>query len=279
MRPDVAEVTRLLWEAAAVIGEAPVRLGMRTIWTDPVQRNLHVLGDDGAREVVAVDRSIWSLGVTPEGELVGATDDGFAALEEAQIKQAGPTADLLPGCRFNDMTVAPDGVLWVGAMHRGILATRGAIYRAASIASKPERVAEGLGVPNGMAISIDGNRLFVIDTLSRTLLSYPIEDASLGEPVIVTDFLDLPGKPDGMALAPNGVFHVAMWGGGCVAHIAPDGATLGSTSVPAPHVSSVCDLGDGRLFVTTSRMRLSPDRLEAFPQSGGAFEISGAMAA
>ena len=96
---------------------------------------------------------------------------------------------------------------------------------------------------------------------------------TLAEPVIVTDFLNVPGKPDGMALAPDGSFRVAMWGGGCVAHIAADGATLGWTDVPAPHVSSACFAGADRLLVTTSRMRLSPAALADAPMSGGLFEI------
>ena len=37
------------------------------------------------------------------------------------------------------------------------------------------RVAQGLGVPNGMKLSADGRTLFVIDTLERTLLAYPVD--------------------------------------------------------------------------------------------------------
>jgi sugar lactone lactonase YvrE len=158
-------------------------------------------------------------------------------------------------------------------MHRGVLATRGGIYRAGGLDARPVQVAEGLGVPNGMKLSPDGTTLFVVDTLSRTLLAYPVRGAGLGEPVIVTDFLDLPGKPDGMAMDAAGHFWVAMWGGGCVAEIAPDGATLRSIAVPARHVSSLCFADDDRLLVTTSRMRLSPQALADQPQSGGLFEI------
>ena len=95
----------------------------------------------------------------------------------------------------------------------------------------------------------------------------------MGEPVIVSDFLGLPGKPDGMTLAPDGTFWVAMWGGSCVVQLAGDGAFLRQIALPAPHVSSLCFAGPNRLLVTTSRMRLSPQALLDHPGSGGLFEI------
>jgi sugar lactone lactonase YvrE len=124
-----------------------------------------------------------------------------------------------------------------------------------------------------MKLSADGRTLFVIDTLERTLLAYPADRGMVGEPTIVSDFLGLPGKPDGMTLASDGTFWVALWGGGCVVQIARDGAFLRQIAVPAPHVSSLCFAGPDRLLVTTSRMRLSPQALLDHPGSGGLFEI------
>ena len=171
------------------------------------------------------------------------------------------------------MTVDASGGLWVGMMHRGVLATRGAIFHARSVRAEPTRVASGLGVPNGMKLSADGRTLYVIDTLERTLLAYPVDGGKLGEPVIVSDFLGLPGKPDGMTLAADGTFWVAMWGGSCVVQLANDGAFIRKVAVPAPHVSSLCFVAPNRLMVTTSRMRLSPQALSDHPGSGGLFEI------
>jgi sugar lactone lactonase YvrE len=169
--------------------------------------------------------------------------------------------------------VDAQGGLWVGMMHRGVLATCGAIFHSRSPQDRPIRVADGLGVPNGMKLSADGRILFVVDTLARTLLAYPVHGGTLGEPVIVSDFLGMPGKPDGMTLAPDGSFWVAMWGGSCVVQIARDGAFLRQIAMPVPHVSSVCVSEANRLLVTTSRMRLSPQALLDHPGSGGLFEI------
>ncbi len=263
---------RLICDAGVAIGESPVSLSDGVYWTDPVLRRLLSVTPNGELRSIAMASSAWSLAVSAEG-LVGALDDRFCTISKSGEVSAGPAAAIDPGCRFNDMTVGTRGELWVGMMHRGVLAARGAIFHASSVRAEPTRAASGLGVPNGMKVSGDGRTLYVIDTLERTLLAYPIDGSKLGEPVIVSDFLGLPGKPDGMTLAADGTFWVAMWGGSCVAQLAADGAFIRKVAVPAPHVSSLCFASSNRLLVTTSRMRLSPQALSDHPGSGGLFEI------
>jgi len=264
-------VVGLVCDAQAAIGESPVWRDGTLWWTDPVNCRLLQWSDAGFDATLA-DAPVWSLAMLTTGDFVGSRDDRFCVVSPQGVSD-GPVAALDPGCRFNDMAVDRQGGLWVGAMHRGVLATRGSIYHARSMDAVPRRVAHGLGVPNGMKVSTDGETLYVVDTLERTLLAYPITSEGLGEPRIVCDFLGRPGKPDGMVLAPDGGFWVAMWGGGAVVRIAPDGAFLQSVAIPAPHVSSLCFAGADRLFVTTSRMRLGPPALAEWPGSGGVFEI------
>ncbi|MGH8175792.1 MAG: SMP-30/gluconolactonase/LRE family protein [Steroidobacter sp.] len=264
---------RLISDAGAVIGESPAWCDDRVLWTDPVSRRLLRVAGNGRFESIATSASVWSLAALPDGAIAGALDDRFCVIAESGDISAGPPAPIDAGCRFNDMTVDHEGGLWVGMMHRGILATRGAIFHARSLREQPIRVAHGLGAPNGMKLSADGRTLFVIDTLERTLLAYPVDRGALAEPAIVSDFLGLPGKPDGMTLAADGTFWVAMWGGGSIVQLAGDGALLRRIELPAPHVSSVCFAGANRLLVTTSRMRLSPQVLRDYEGSGGLFEV------
>lgn len=265
---------QLICDAKASIGESPVWCESTAYWTDPVSRRLLTHTRAGAFRAHLMSSSVWSLALLPDGALAGALDDRFCIITRSGEISAGPPAAIAPGCRFNDMAVDLHGGLWVGAMHRGILAARGAIFYASALHETPICVAAGLGVPNGMKLSADGRTLFAVDTLERTLLAYPLAGDSLGEPVIVSDFLDLPGKPDGMTLGPDGTFWVAMWGGSCIVQMAADGAPLRRIALPAPHVSSLCFAGTDRLLVTTSRMRLSPQTLREHPASGGLFEIS-----
>jgi xylono-1,5-lactonase len=263
---------RLICDAGVAIGESPAWLNDRVYWTDPVSRRLLSVTRNGELQSIAMASAVWSLAASADS-LVGALDDRFCTVSTSGEIGAGPAATIDPGCRFNDMAVGASGELWVGVMHRGILATRGAIFQARSVQAEPTRVAGGLGVPNGMTLSADGRSLYVVDTLERTLLAYPADGARLGEPIIVSDFLGLPGKPDGMTLAADRTFWVAMWGGSCVVQLASDGAVIRKVALPAPHVSSLCFVGPDRLLVTTSRMRLSPQALLDHPGSGGLFEI------
>jgi sugar lactone lactonase YvrE len=263
---------RLICDAAVAIGESPAWCNDRVSWTDPIARRLLSVADNGELQSIAMASSVWSLAGSSDA-LFGALDDRFCTIAKSGEISVGPAATIDPGCRFNDMTVDASGGLWVGMMHRGVLATRGAIFHARSVSAAPTRVASGLGVPNGMKLSADGRTLYVVDTLERTLLAYPVDGGKLGEPAIVSDFLGLPGKPDGMTLAADGTFWVAMWGGGCVVQLAGDGAFLRKIALPAPHVSSLCFASAKRVLVTTSRMRLSQQALNDHPGSGGLFEI------
>ena len=277
-----APVAELCWNPNATIGEGPVhRPGSGVVtWVDPVRRRLLSWNSKTRHShELSLHEPVYSLALLPTGELVGALDDGLAVVNERSgAIERLPPALLDAGCRFNDMTVDSRGGLWVGSMHKGLLATRGAIHYAPSIGAPLRRVARGLGVPNGMAFDADERTLFMIDTLSRHLLAFPIDvkPAQLGEPVIVTDFLDLPGKPDGLTIAPDGSLWVAMWGGSCVLRVGRNGAIEQKLRIPALHVSSVCfgsDCGSSELWVTTSRARQIDEQLAATPGAGGLFRI------
>lgn len=123
----------------------------------------------------------------------------------------------------------------------------------------------GLGVCNGIAMTADRAQLYLVDTRARTLIRFPVlgGGAGVGEPVIVSDFMGLAGKPDGMALDADGHPIVAMWGGAQLVELGPDGSLRRRYPFPAPHVSSLCVGRAAELLVTTSRMRLTPEAADA----------------
>lgn len=266
---------RLVCQPGATVGESPMALeDGQVLWLDPTAPALlRWDGQDCTR--VSLPEPVWALRRTGTG-LVGNGETHFVQLASDGVVEAGPEIDVGAGCRLNDMAVDAQGGLWGGSMHRGLLSGKGAIFHARAVGAPARRVAEGLGVANGMVFAGDQRTLFVVDTLSRTLLAYPadIVAGTLGEPKVVTDFLGVPGKPDGLALSPQGRLWVAMWGGQAVVELADNGAVLRSVPVPAPHVGSLCFAPDGRLFVTTARARLSPESLARHPGSGGLFVVT-----
>ena len=274
-----APSVELAWHAGAMIGEGPVwrESDASLIWVDPVRGKLMRYATAERRGFeVALDTSVSALVVTHDGRLIGCFEDGVGEVNAITGRvRRGATVSLDAGCRFNDMTIDSRGGLWVGTMHKGLLASRCALYYAPSVDGPLRRVATGLGVTNGLAFDAAERTLHMIDTLSRHLLAFPVNiaEGSLGEPIIVTDFLGLSGKPDGMTIGPDGSFWVAMWGGGCVLRIGPSGAPEQQIALPAPHISSLCFGAEGELWVTTSRMRMSAAQLSAAGSAGALFRI------
>lgn len=269
---------KIMCNPEAVIGESPIWIegDDSVFWVDPVGQRLlrHAAGTDGF-SAIPLSQPVFGIAATPDGSIVGTLGNGFGTIDTGSgLVAPGGTVDVGKGCRMNDLAIDALGGLWGGSMHRGLLAGKGAIFHAASVSGPCRMVADGLGVANGMAFGPDG-RLYVIDTLSRMLLAYPADlaRATLGEPVIVADFLDVPGKPDGMIALADGSFWVAMWGGGLVVRIAADGALIEQIAVPSPNVSSVCLGAGGSLWISTSRMRLNSAQLARYPGSGGLYRV------
>lgn len=258
----------------ATISESPLLddSGETLLFVDPVQSALHrVRLSDGTATKVATAVPVNAIGRRGE-TLIGLADEAIVELDPATgAARTLVTVDVGSGCRFNDMTIDANGTIWAGTMHRGLLSGRGALFRV-DAANRATRVCDGLGVCNGIAMTADAAQLYLVDTLARTLIRFPVAGVGVGEPVIVSDFMGLAGKPDGMALDADGHSVVAMWGGAGVVELGPDGSLLQHHALPAPHVSSLCIDAAGDLLVTTSRMRLTPARADA-TGSGGLYRV------
>lgn len=265
-----APVVSTVAQVEAEIGESPTWLPDAGLvaWVDPVRRRLY-LWSPARRDwrEVALEQPVFGVARLPDGRLVATLENALAVLGLDGRLMPGPPTALAPGCRFNDVTVAPDGRIFASVMHRGVLAGRGAVYSASDVDQMPRPALEGLGVANGLVVQ--AGHLFVIDTLARNLLKSELHaDGTLGQPAIVADFLERPGKPDGMCAAEGGGFWIAMWGGGTLLRLNDMGIVEEQVDLPAPHVGSVCNLPNGSLAISTARMRLSSQQLLDAPSSG-----------
>ena len=273
MKPEAT----VLAAVGAIVGESPTFLRDRgeVVWVDPVKRILHSYAiEDASTKQVDLDAELFGLAAASNGRLVATAETGLREVDPDTGRTASIAVASLPaGCRFNDLVIDNWGGIWAGTMHRGLLAGKGAIFHHAPGAPLIQ-VTSGLGVCNGIDFSPDGATLYVVDTLARHLLAYAADNVSgtLGEPVIVTDFMGVPGKPDGIAADADGSIWVAMWGGAQIVRIGRNGTIDRTVSLPAPQVSSVAVVTD-RVFVTTSRMRLSDREISTYPLSGALFDV------
>ncbi|NEC20302.1 SMP-30/gluconolactonase/LRE family protein [Streptomyces parvus] len=192
----------------------------------------------------------------------GGDDDWILAVGGAVVRwspETGPTvlAELEPDAgrtRLNDGAVDAAGRFWVGSMGvRRPLEPLGRLHvlDGCSPARAGVRL-EGLLAANGIAWSPDGTITYVVDSgrrlihRLRTGAASPLEPAGppLGVPA---------GTPDGIVVDGEGCLWVALWDGGSVVRLSPEGGGLARVDLPCSRPTA-CALIGSRLLVTTAQV-------------------------
>ena len=153
----------------------------------------------------------------------------------------------LAGNRLNDATTDPSGRIWFGSMDNDEVNPSGRFYRLA------DGLVHDAGLPpvtitNGPAVSPDGETLYTVDTLGRTIDCY-----SIGADGAVTGkrrFLSVDpalGYPDGISTDAEGGLWVGFFGGWAARRYAADGAVTHEVRFPVANITKIALGGpDGR---------------------------------
>lgn len=190
-----------------------------------------------------------------------------------------------PGTRFNDGKVDPRGRLWAGTMLNNfgphgepvaIERSDGALYRF-DLDGSVHTVETDVGIANTLAWSPDTRCFYFADSLRGEIYAYDF-DADSGTVDNKRVFFDAshPGVPDGSAMDVDGCLWNVRWDAGVVLRIAPSGHVDRSIELPVPRPTSCAFGGAGldTLFVTSARVGLTAQQLEASPLSGSVFAIA-----
>lgn len=264
------------------IGESPIWCARtRTVvWTDIAGRRIHRLDIASAR-VTTFDTSlaIGCIATARDGEYVAATEDGFAALRltgaVAELTLIAPVLRNRPTLRFNDGRCDRSGRFLASSMAwtPQLDDAPGALWRldarARTLHSPP------LVIPNGMAFSPAGDRLYLSDSHpSRAAVWVFDYDPDDGVPSSGRPFLDMRmsgGRPDGAAVDTDGGYWIAASDAGEVRRYTPAGRLDRVVLVPVPHPTTpVFGGGDlHTLFIASAR------RHDASPTApdGGLFAL------
>jgi sugar lactone lactonase YvrE len=138
-------------------------------------------------------------------------------------------------------------------------------------------VADGLAVPNGMALSGDGSMLVVAETFAGRLTSFAVRaDGSLGDRRVFAQLPAAPdhryARPDGICLDEHGALWVADWRGCQVLRVMADGTVANQIPLPTHALAVVLGGPDRRtLFICTSGQMVRPG-LDA-PPAGAVFTL------
>ena len=183
------------------------------------------------------------------------------------------------GVRGNDAAVDAAGWLWAGTMRYDEAPGGGRLYRV-SPEGEAVTVLDAVTISNGIGWSPDGQRMYYVDTPTRRIDVFDVDQAS----GLVRDRRPLahldgaPGLPDGLTVDADGCVWVALWGGGAVYRYTPAGDLDRAVPLPASQVTSCAfggpDLSD--LYVTTATVGLDPGQLAEQPLAGSVFVLPGA---
>ncbi|SDM07931.1 Sugar lactone lactonase YvrE [Oryzisolibacter propanilivorax] len=173
--------------------------------------------------------------------------------------------------RANDGKCDAQGRLWVGSIHEPASGPRqpvGALYRVDLRAPGGPRVArifDGVTTANGLGWSPDGRTLYFTDTPTHAVRAWNCD--AHGDPVGAARVLrrfatraeceaagqPYGGRPDGACVDAEGGYWCALFEGGRVLRLAPDGQVLDERALPVRFPTMPCLGGaDGRTLLVTS---------------------------
>lgn len=275
----------LVTDARAGVGEGPVWDAARGVvwWVDIPAGLVHRFDPRiGTDREFEVGSAVGAVALRHDATLVAALAEVLAQLDP----DTGRLATVLsfvaggPPLRCNDGKCDPAGRFWVGRMTMdGALGEGSLLCVDSDLAVTTRQV--GLAIPNGLGWSLDGSRMYFIDSSWREVREYPYDPATgaIGEPRTLVWFPEDGSVPDGLTIDAEGHLWVARWGAGCVVRVSPDGAIVDRIDLPVSRVSSCTfggeDLGD--LYITTARGDASPAELAGEPLAGGLFRCRPAV--
>ncbi|MEO7393092.1 MAG: SMP-30/gluconolactonase/LRE family protein [Ramlibacter sp.] len=281
----------------AVVAQ-PDLLGESPFW-HPQEQVLYWI-DIPARQVRRVDPAIgaaqsWAMPMEPGciaplrgGGLVIALRDGVyradtwgGALTQVVHFDHDPATT-----RFNDGKADPCGRFWAGTMYEPRDARKAALYSIDLRGEGPPRVELKTGeaiIANGLAWSPDAATVYWADTPHHVIHAWEWDGPSnaMSHHRVFQQFTGKPtgwqpghpgygGRPDGAAVDAEGNYWCAMFEGGRLLKLSPQGRRLEEIELPVRCPTMPCFGGPDlkTLFVTSASHKRPADELRAMPQSG-----------
>ncbi|MEU6825425.1 SMP-30/gluconolactonase/LRE family protein [Streptomyces atriruber] len=265
MTPETSTPAWHAWTPARhQLAEGARWAGRGLLFVDLLQGDLYRMGEAADESPEPLVRLHMPLGaVAPvrddrSGKWIAAAGDGIALVDTRGTVHwlARPARRADRAMRMNDGACDPSGRFWAGSMEIHAAVGAGSLYRTDPDGTVHE-VLDGLTVPNGPAFTADGRLMYLADSARGIITRHAVTPGTgrLGEPEPFARFAPEEGRPDGMTVDDDQNLWVALWGGGRLLCLGPDGTRLRSVDVPASHPTSVA-FGRGLMFVTTARHRL-----------------------
>jgi len=248
------------------VGEGPISVGEHNEivkWVDimgsrVLSRNL-LTGETS--ELKTKEHVSFIIPCTNEDEILGTANgpillgkNGRETLLTTRLEADGETSS--EPVRWNDAKVAPNGDLFLGSMAYSAAPKMGALYRMRieNGVYTLKKMVSNTTISNGLAWSLDGKRMFYIDTPTLKIESFDFNDGELSNRQTCWQTRSAAdGTPDGMCVDSEGGIWVAFWSAGKVMRFDNEFKITDTIDVPTPLTTSVAFAGPNfRTLIITS---------------------------
>jgi len=145
----------------------------------------------------------------------------------------------------NDLALAPDGSVFLSDPDWENT-SNGRLWRVTAD-GQVQKLEENMGTTNGIEVSPDGKRLYLNESIQRTVWVYDLIDGLPRNKRVLHKFDDF--GLDGMRSDPAGNLYIARYDAGQIAVVAPDGKLLRTVQLKGRKPSNVTFDG-AQVFVT-----------------------------
>lgn len=279
MRPHQIEVA---YEAVMQTGECPLwhAAEQALYWVDIPAFTVHRLDPaSGAHRAWRLSSEPASLAVSDNGGLIVAMRSGFYHLDtgadEVRVTEIAAAPYDTSVARFNDGRVDPAGRFWVGTIYEPrdrpaaemFVLERGQIRKAWS---------GGMTNSNGLGFSPDQRTMYHADTSAHLVrrFDFDVATGTVDHQRPLKQFSadkanNYGGRPDGAAVDSEGNYWSALFEGGRLVKLAPDGEQLDEIVLPlrCPTMPAFGGPDLRTLYVTSAGARPEAE-LAQYPLSG-----------
>ena len=228
-------------------------------WVDYYGPTIHRIAAAGKRKDWTLSQftSIGSVVFCEDERLLIGVNSGvyYFDLRDGAVE---PFADPNHGrsdIAYNDAKIDRHGNYWIGTVDATETLPRGILY-VQNRRGKWRIGDSGFVVCNGPTFSPKGDVLYFSDSMGRQSLAYDLDPSGkLSRRHVFQKFTETDGIPDGCCVDTEGCVWVAMYDGGKVFRLSPDGERLETLLLPARNVTSCCLGGEDlrTLFVTSGQ--------------------------
>ena len=271
----------LALDACATLGEC-IRWDARDqliYWIDIPGRKMHRYDPASGRDdSVGLPQEMGCFAQDERGGFIAGMRSGYS-----RINQFGGDISLLTSpdydtakARFNDGRCDANGRFWAGTMWEP-RDKSGAYVYCLEADGRFSAKATPVTLSNGITFSLDSKTFTLADTPNHVLwaFDYDVCDAVVSNRRVLRTFDPPRGRPDGACVDAEGNVYIAIFAGGRVEKISPNGELLAVIELPVPNITCCTFAGDDlqTLYVTTARVRMTDEELAAKAGAGGLFAI------